>query len=317
MRRVEPLQIHDVVRTIRAGFAVVTAVALPHSASAGVLLGVCGASVALTWLTDNFVTPLISIIIETAGLVVATSISFAVAHRRDAPVWPHLAQHLAPALVRRIPEKTRPPRLSRERREVTVLFTDVEGFTAMTHRADPEDVVAALGHYFEGMTAIIAAYGGTIDKIVGDGIHALFNAPDDLVDHPRKAVDCAIALLAWSEAFQHHPDVAPIGFGRTRIGIETGPAIVGEVGIRATLDYTAHGDVVNVAARLETANKELGSSICIGPVAASRCDPSQLRPLGSIIVRGRDEAMTVFEPGNLCKPASGGVPRAAVLPSQD
>jgi adenylate cyclase len=236
--------------------------------------------------------------------VAATSISIAVAFRRDAAVWPDAGQHIAPAPVRLIPRRAGPRGLSRRRREVTVLFTDVEGFTAMTHRADPEDVVAALGHYFEGMTAIIGAHGGTIDKIVGDGIHVLFNAPDDLEDHARKAVDCAIALLAWSEAFRHCPDLALMGFGRTRIGIETGPAIVGDVGIHARLDYTAHGDVVNVAARLETANKEIGSSICIGPVAASRCDQSRLRPLGTITVRGRDGAMAVFEPRCCGAPAS-------------
>ena len=80
------------------------------------------------------------------------------------------------------------------------------------------------------------------------------------------------------------------GFGRTRVGVETGLAIVGDVGISAKLDYTAHGDAVNLTARLEAANKELGSTICVGPVAAARCDPASLRPLGVIEVRGRDRA---------------------------
>ena len=85
-------------------------------------------------------------------------------------------------------------------------------------------------------------------------------------------------------------------FGRTRIGIETGQAVVGDVGIRSKLDYTAHGDAVNMAARLEVANKELGSTICIGPVAAARYDASRLRPLGSITVRGHGELIAVFDP---------------------
>jgi adenylate cyclase len=187
---------------------------------------------------------------------------------------------------------------------VTALFTDVEGFTAMAHHIDPAIIVNTLDNYFEGMTTIIIAHGGMIDKIVGDAVHGLFNAPNDLKDHPRKAVECAIALHSWSEAFRHRPEVATIGFGRTRIGLETGPAIVGDVGIRAKPDYTAHGDAVNVAARLEAANKELGSSICIGPVAASRCDQSLLRPLGQIVVRGRGDAMTVFEPWSSNTPTS-------------
>jgi adenylate cyclase len=85
-------------------------------------------------------------------------------------------------------------------------------------------------------------------------------------------------------------------FRQTPSRQRAGPAIVGDVGIHAKLDYTAHGDAVNLSARLERANKELGSSICIGPVAASRCNRSLLRPLGKIIVHGRDDAIAVFEP---------------------
>jgi adenylate cyclase len=293
----------------RTSFAVGTATALSYCAGAlviaSMLLNLCRVSAVLPLLADDPIMPLISIFMETAGVVLATVISLAAPRRSEASVWTRLEHQLAPALVRYILKESGAPELNRERREVTALFTDVEGFTAMTYRADPDALVAALSHYFEGMTAIIVAHGGMIDKIVGDAVHALFNAPIDLVDHPRKAVDCAIALRAWSETFRLRTKVAMMGFGRTRIGIETGPAIVGDVGIRARLDYTAHGDVVNVAARLEAANKELGSSICIGPVAASRCDQSLLRPLGNISVRGRDDVMAVFEPWSSSMPASG------------
>ena len=91
-------------------------------------------------------------------------------------------------------------------------------------------------------------------------------------------------------------ETVSIELGRTRIGIETGPAVVGDVGIRSKLDYTAHGDAVNVAARLEASNKELGSAICVGPGAAARCNAALLRPLGQLAVRGRAEPITVFEP---------------------
>jgi adenylate cyclase len=297
-------------RAFRAGFAVVAGAALARRAgalpTAGVLLSLCGVSVVVSLLTAGPVAPLVSLIIETAAFVVATLISFAAIGHREALVRSRLEQHLAPAVVRRILERPGLAKLSGERREVTALFTDVEGFTAMTHRIDPVVLVNTLDNYFEGMAIIIIAHGGMIDKIVGDAVHALFNAPNDLDDHPQKAIECAIALRSWSEVFRHRPEVATIGFGRTRIGLETGPAIVGDVGIRAKLDYTAHGDAVNVAARLEAANKELGSSICVGPVAASRCDQSLLRPLGKIVVRGRGDAMTVFEPWSFNTPASCG-----------
>jgi adenylate cyclase len=289
-------------RALRTAFAVVAGAALARSAGAvltvGVLLSLCGVSVVISNFTDRLVVPLPSTIIETAVFVLSTAISFAATRHREALVRSRFEQHLAPAVVRRILESPGALKLSGERREVTALFTDVEGFTAMAHHVDPAILVNILDNYFEGMATIIIDHGGMIDKIVGDAVHALFNAPNDLIDHPRRAVECAIALRAWSEVFRHRPEVATIGFGRTRIGLETGPAIVGDVGIRAKLDYTAHGDAVNVAARLEAANKELGSSICVGPVAASRCDQSLLRPLGEIIVRGRGDAIAVFEPWN-------------------
>jgi adenylate cyclase len=230
-------------------------------------------------------------------------VSFATTRRREAFVRRRFEQHLAPAVVQRIIEQRSPEKLAAESREVTALFTDVEAFTAMTHRAGPEELVAMLDQYFEGVAAIVVAHGGMIDKIVGDAVHALFNAPLDLDDHPRRAVECALAIHAWTEDYRERPLPAASGFGRTRIGIETGRAVVGDVGLGAKLDYTAHGDAVNAAARLEAANKELGSTICVGPVAASRCDASLLRPLGMISLRGRDEPMAVFEPWPVDAPA--------------
>src|SRR5258708_6491490 len=166
----------------------------------------------------------------------------------------------------------------------------------MSRRAGPEELVAVLDSYCEGVAAIIVEHGGMVDKIVGDAVHALFNAPLDLDDHPRRAVACAIAIRSWTESYRALPAPAAIGFGRTRIGIETGQAIVGDVGLRSKLDYTAHGDAVNAAARFEAANKQLGSAICVGPGTAARCDHGMFRPLGTISVRGRDEPLAVFEP---------------------
>ena len=103
-----------------------------------------------------------------------------------------------------------------------------------------------------------------------------------------------IADLAASEAVRARPLARDLGLGRTRIGIETGYVIVGDVGGGRKLDYTAHGTAMNTAARLEGANKELGSSICIGPIAAARLDPSSIRSLGKLVVRGRSDPLEVF-----------------------
>jgi adenylate cyclase len=285
------------------GFGILAAAAgaaLPPLLGALSVMGI----LALTWIAsiaglhfaDRLIDPLSPTLVTAIVFLGVSVASFAAAHRREMLVRRRFEQHLAPEVVRRIVREPGLLKLSGERREVTALFTDAEGFTAMTHRADPEELVSVLDAYFEGIATIVVDHGGMVDKIVGDAIHALFNAPLDLAGHPQKAVECAIAINAWTESYRAMPRPLAIGFGRTRIGIETGQAIVGDVGLRSKLDYTAYGDAVNAAARFEAANKELGSAICVGPATAARCDSAILRPLGAIFVRGRDEALSVFEP---------------------
>jgi adenylate cyclase len=212
-------------------------------------------------------------------------------------------QHLAPEVVRRIAADPGGVRLRGEMREVTALFTDIEGFTSMTERADPTELVALLDAYFDAATHIVTDHGGMIDKIVGDSIHAIYNAPFELADHPSRAVAAGLALLAASEEVRQSPLGRRLQLGRTRIGIETGPAIVGDVGGSRKLDYTAHGNAVNAAARLEAANKELGSSICIGPGTAARLDPATLRRIGTLTPRGQSQAIAVYTPASLANSA--------------
>ncbi|HZV05574.1 MAG TPA: adenylate/guanylate cyclase domain-containing protein [Gemmataceae bacterium] len=280
--------------------AVVFGAALSPATGSAILT----AAVALLWiaaiaasaLADRLVDPLSPSI--AAGLVftITAGTAYSLTRRREAFVRHRLEQHLAPAVVRRIVEQPDLVKLNGERREVTSLFTDIEGFTATMHRAGPEELVATLDEYFEGVAGIVIGHGGMVDKIVGDGLHAIFNAPLDLEKHPQRAIECALAIQEWSEGFRRRAPAAAIRLGRTRIGIETGAAVVGDVGIQSKLDYTAHGDAVNMAARLETCNKELGSTICVGRGAAARCDVPLLRPLGRLTVRGREEPIEVFEP---------------------
>ena len=214
-------------------------------------------------------------------------------------------QHLAPEVVRRIAADPAALRLRGEMREITALFTDIEGFTSMTERAEPTDLVALLDAYFDVATRIVTDHGGMIDKIVGDAIHAIFNAPFALEDHPQRAVASALALLDATEEVRRSPLGQRLQLGRTRIGIETGPAIVGDVGGSRKLDYTAHGNAMNAAARLEAANKDLGSAICIGPGAAARLDPATLRPIGTLTLRGQSGEICVYTPVSLAAAFSG------------
>jgi adenylate cyclase len=296
-------------QAVPIGFALTLVMGLIAMIAAAGLSPVLGALVALTALAaiwagailaslvgDRLVDPLMPSI---GGLIVfltSSVSSYALVSRREAHIRSRFEQHLAPAVVKRIAENPGLLKLNGEKREITALFTDIEDFTAMTHRAGPEQLVAVLDGYIEGMAAIVMKHGGMVDKIVGDSVHAFFNAPLDLEDHPQRAVDCAEEMRIWTKAFQSRAEPSEIGFGRTRIGIETGDAIVGDIGIRSKLDYTAHGDSINSAARLEALNKRYGSTICVGPFAASRCTSTLFRPLGVTQLRGLDAPVEVFEP---------------------
>lgn len=216
--------------------------------------------------------------------------------RRERRLRRRFEQHLAPEVVARIAADPTALKLSGEAREITALFTDVEGFTAMSERSTPDALVAVLDRYFDTLGEIVVAHGGMFDKIVGDAVHAFFNMPLDLDRHPARALACARAIRDASEALRREPEFAALGFGRTRIGIETGRAVVGDVGGRRKLDYTAHGMAINMASRLEAANKELGTSICIGPGAAARLPAGAVRPAGTISVRGVSAPVAVYVP---------------------
>ncbi|MCF4166743.1 adenylate/guanylate cyclase domain-containing protein [Zavarzinia compransoris] len=280
-----------------AGIAV--ALLLPPLAGAGaiVLLLAGFAGFSLRAAGGGLLLDPAGVLLVGASAYVATAIlAFAGQHRRERRIRQRFEQHLAPQVVEMIARDPGMLKLTGQRREVTALFTDVAGFTALTHGAAPEDLVAALDAYFEGMSAIVIDHGGMIDKFVGDAIHAFFNAPLDQPGHPEAAVRCAVALSAWSEQFCRRDLPLSLGFGPTRIGIETGEVIVGDIGVRAKLDYTAHGDAVNTAARLEAANKDLGTRICVGPGTAARCPPGLLRPSGTIVPRGLETPIETFEP---------------------
>ncbi|MFT7057510.1 MAG: adenylate cyclase [Pseudorhodobacter sp.] len=204
--------------------------------------------------------------------------------RAEAQLRRRIGQLLPPSVVTRLADDPSLFRLKGEAREVTALTSDIEGFSQTTRKLGPEALVQVLDAYFTLTCAIVLRHGGMIDKIVGDSIHALFNAPLDLPGHVDAALACAAEIAQETEAFRLLPQMQAAGLGRTRIGIETGPAILGDVGSGAKIDYTAHGDAVNLASRLEALNKDLGTSICIGPGAAAQASVA-LRALGEYEVR--------------------------------
>jgi adenylate cyclase len=184
-------------------------------------------------------------------------------------------------------------RLGGETREVTAMFTDMEGFTSLTDRSNPRDVLQLLDGYLTIVTDTVAAHGGMVDKLIGDGAFALFNARRDVVDHTRHAVAAAKAIIAATESYRKTPLALKLKLGRTRVGIEAGTAIVGGAD-RDKFGPTAIGTVVNTASRLEGVNKAFKTSICIGPAAAAKLGAREIELLGAIQVRGLNAALKVF-----------------------
>jgi adenylate cyclase len=146
------------------------------------------------------------------------------------------------------------------------------------------------------MTDIVFAHDGTVAKIIGDALHVLFGAPGEQPDHAARAVACALALDEYSESFRQRCHRKGIALGLTRIGVHAGPAIVGNFGGGRFFDYTAYGDTINVAARLEAANKQLGTRVCVSATLADKVEDFRGRPIGDLVLRGKTEPLRAFEP---------------------
>jgi adenylate cyclase len=212
-----------------------------------------------------------------------------------------LSRYFSPNLAQRLASDADAVDLAGQRREIATLFTDVTSFTALVETLDPRVLGPLLNEYLTGMTDIVFAHDGTVAKIVGDALHVLFGAPGEQPDHAARAVACALALDEYSEAFRQRCHKKGIPLGVTRIGVHAGPAIVGNFGGGRFFDYTAYGDTINVAARLEAANKQLGTRICVSATLADKVKDFRGRPIGDLILRGKTEPLRAFEPLGLAQ----------------
>ena len=207
-----------------------------------------------------------------------------------------LSRYFSPNLAQRLASDTDAVDLGGQRREIATLFTDIASFTALVETLEPNVLGPLLNEYLTGMTDIVFAHDGTVAKIVGDALHVLFGAPGEQPDHATRAVTCALALDEYAQSFRAQCQLRDIALGLTRIGAHAGPAIVGNFGGGRFFDYTAYGDTINVAARLEAANKQLGTRICVSATLADKVDNFHGRPVGDLVLRGKSEALRAFEP---------------------
>ncbi len=185
--------------------------------------------------------------------------------------------------------------LGGEKREITVVFTDIEGFTTLSEDLPPDRVLAVLNAYFEGIGGILVEHGGVIVDFIGDAVFAIFGAPAFHADHARRALAAARAIAHFTATFQVEQRRQGLALGRTRIGLHTGVAIVGNIGSHDRLKYGAAGDVVNTGARLEGANKLFGTRILASADTIRHAADPDARPVGVIVLKGRHGALEVCE----------------------
>lgn len=207
-----------------------------------------------------------------------------------------LSRYFSPELAKRLAVVDGDDGMQVHWRDIAVIFTDITGFTSLVEMADSNLLTDLLNEYVGGLTDIVFAYEGTLAKVIGDAIQVLFNAPGDQIDYPTRAIACAQALDRWAETFRERWKQRGVDFGVTRIGVHAGPALVGNFGRGRYFDYTAYGDTVNTAARLEAANKTFGTRICVSDSIACKAREFRGRPIGDLVLRGRSEALRAHEP---------------------
>ncbi|MFI5281961.1 MAG: adenylate/guanylate cyclase domain-containing protein [Candidatus Dormibacterales bacterium] len=208
--------------------------------------------------------------------------AFAAVHRL-------FGQYLSPQIVHSLLSDPERAALGGENREVTALFADLAGFTPFTESRPPRETVLALNRYFSAVVPVVFANGGTIIQFAGDAIVAVWNAP---VEQPRHALAAARTALAMQRAIEAIVTEDPT-LPRFRVGIATGAALVGNIGSEELRNYVAHGDAVNLAARLQTGASP-GQVVVSAPTYALIRDMATVRPLGRFSVKGKTEEVEAF-----------------------
>jgi adenylate cyclase len=201
--------------------------------------------------------------------------------------------YLDPAQVKRLQNNPELLKLGGEKKYCTFLFTDVRGFTAMSEKLDPQDVTYVMNKALTVQQQAVQKHGGMVDKYIGDAMMAIFGAPLDLERHEQKAVDCALdiqeGMIELNEELNKQ-GIAPIAIG---IGINSGEAVIGNMGSESRFDYTAIGDAVNTAARTESACKEAGHDLLITKATTSECS-NTFEVLKPIPVKGKTEPLKIY-----------------------
>lgn len=231
------------------------------------------------------------------ALFLSGAYKYATEGRRKQFIKSAFKQYLSPQVIDQLLQHPEKLTLGGERRELTIFFSDLEGFTSISEGLTPEELTSVLNDYLTAMTDIIQDTGGTVDKYEGDAIIAFWNAPVNQPDHALRGVTAALRCQQKLEEMRPELLKRTGKEFRMRIGVNTGPAVVGNLGSHNRFDYTMLGDAVNLAARLESINKQFGTYTMISRSTLDQLDNRiSVRELSCIQVVGKDEAVVVYEP---------------------
>lgn len=236
------------------------------------------------------------------ALLLAGLAKFSRAEREKRRLSALFGRYVSPSVMQTLLEHPDMPGLGGRRREITVLFSDIRDFTTLSERLEPEEVVELLNEYFERVCAVLLAEEATIDKFIGDAVMAEFGAPLEQADHAERALRAALNLLATAREFANHVqarfpdrDLPPFAIG---IGIHSGPAVVGNIGSSHRMEYTAVGDTVNTASRLEGMTKTVGCPILASAATVAAVTHREVFHFGQrhhLAVKGKQGEVEVVE----------------------
>lgn len=258
---------------------------------------------------------MLPIITFAAVMLGATIATLATEGREKAALRGAFAQYVSKSLVERILANPAAARLGGERRELTVLFSDIRGFSRIAESIPPERLADFMNEYLTPMTDIVLARDGTLDKYIGDAVMAIWNAPLDIADHASRACEAALAMQAALGPLNARWKERGLPAVQIGVGINSGPMSVGNMGSDARFDYTVLGDAVNLAARLEALTKEYEVDVLCGEATAAEARGFVFRELDLVRMKGKDRPARIFE---LCgRAGEPGVPTTDDLATWD
>ena len=265
--------------------------------------GSAGAFVCGVWFA-----PMLPVVGVVVGFGASAVQSFLLERARKREIQGWFGSYVSPAVVQQLIHNPDSLKLGGERRELTVYFSDLAGFTTLSEKLPPDQLVSLMNLFLEELTECVLKEGCYLDKYIGDAIMAVFGSPEHLENHALSACRAALAsqrrLAVLNERIEREHGLR-LGM---RVGVNTGDMVVGNVGSAKKLNYTVLGDAVNLAARLEGANKEFGTAILIGPLTAAALGGALVtRPVARLQVKGKKQAVEVHElvgePESLDEPA--------------